>query len=148
MVVKKIDPASAKSATAGKKPAVIAKKQVLRGKNIKKKKEHLKFGVDCTNIAEDNILDVADFVSLFIENINYRQFSNLFFNLAGEVPQGALQGRWQDRQLGQQRHIRASKDESLRHIRCALLKALSQVSDQEILEETLAPWLDPCRVQR
>lgn len=61
MVVKKIDPASAKSATAGKKPAVIAKKQVLRGKNIKKKKEHLKFGVDCTNIAEDNILDVSDF---------------------------------------------------------------------------------------
>lgn len=61
VVVKKIDPASAKSANTGKKPAVV--KKVIRGKNIKKKKEHLKFGVDCTNIAEDNILDVADFVS-------------------------------------------------------------------------------------
>ncbi|KAL1379037.1 hypothetical protein pipiens_015193, partial [Culex pipiens pipiens] len=38
------------------------KKQLLRGKNVqKKKKEHLRFGVDCTNIAEDNIMDVADF---------------------------------------------------------------------------------------
>lgn len=68
MVVKKIDPASAKSANAGKKPAAV-KKQIIRGKNIKKKKEHLKFGVDCTNIAEDNILDVADFVSL--RSINF-----------------------------------------------------------------------------
>jgi large subunit ribosomal protein L22e len=61
MVVKKIDPASAKTKKSGtdKKPAV--KKQVIRGKGLKKKKEHLRFGVDCTNIAEDNILDVADF---------------------------------------------------------------------------------------
>lgn len=62
---KKIDPASAKSKAApkeaAKKPA--AKKQTLRGKGLKKKKEHLRFGVDCTNIAEDNILDVSDFVS-------------------------------------------------------------------------------------
>jgi len=60
---KKIDPASAKTKTTKevKKPA--AKKQTLRGKGLKKKKEHLRFGVDCTNIAEDNILDVSDFVS-------------------------------------------------------------------------------------
>lgn len=69
---KKIDPASAKTKTATtkevKKP--VAKKQTLRGKGLKKKKEHLRFGVDCTNIAEDNILDVSDFVSsieLFLE---------------------------------------------------------------------------------
>lgn len=45
-----------------KKPA--AKKQTLRGKGLKKKKEHLRFGIDCTNIAEDNIMDVSDFVSI------------------------------------------------------------------------------------
>lgn len=64
VATKKIDPASAKSKTApkdAKKPA--PKKQTLRGKGLKKKKEHLRFGVDCTSIAEDNILDVADFVS-------------------------------------------------------------------------------------
>uniref|UniRef100_T1D582 Large ribosomal subunit protein eL22 n=1 Tax=Psorophora albipes TaxID=869069 RepID=T1D582_9DIPT len=38
-----------------------SKKQLLRGKSAQKKKEHLRFGVDCTNIAEDNIMDVADF---------------------------------------------------------------------------------------
>lgn len=68
VATKKIDPASAKSKTAPKevkKPA--AKKQTLRGKGLKKKKEHLRFGVDCTNIAEDNILDVSDFVSLLIK---------------------------------------------------------------------------------
>ncbi|ETN66613.1 60S ribosomal protein L22 [Anopheles darlingi] len=38
-------------------------KKVLRGKDVaaKKKREHLRFGIDCTNIAEDNIMDVADF---------------------------------------------------------------------------------------
>lgn len=47
-----------KDAKGGKQ----TKKQLLRGKNAqKKKKEHLRFGVDCTNIAEDNIMDVADF---------------------------------------------------------------------------------------
>lgn len=63
VVTKKIDPASAKSKAPkdAKKPA--PKKQTLRGKGLKKKKEHLRFGVDCTNIAEDNILDVSDFVS-------------------------------------------------------------------------------------
>lgn len=50
-----------KDAKGGKQ----TKKQLLRGKNAqKKKKEHLRFGVDCTNIAEDNIMDVADFVSI------------------------------------------------------------------------------------
>lgn len=50
--------------TAAKKP--VAKKQTLRGKGgLKKKKEHLRFGIDCTNIAEDNIMDVSDFVSIF-----------------------------------------------------------------------------------
>ena len=48
-----------------KKPAA-AKKQTLRGKGLKKKKEHLRFGIDCTNIAEDNIMDVSDFVSILI----------------------------------------------------------------------------------
>lgn len=52
-----------KDAKGGKQ----TKKQLLRGKNAqKKKKEHLRFGVDCTNIAEDNIMDVADFVSIWI----------------------------------------------------------------------------------
>lgn len=46
--------------------AGAAAKNVLRGKAVqKKKKEHLRFGVDCTNIAEDNIMDVSDFVSFF-----------------------------------------------------------------------------------
>uniref|UniRef100_A0A182NLV9 Large ribosomal subunit protein eL22 n=1 Tax=Anopheles dirus TaxID=7168 RepID=A0A182NLV9_9DIPT len=43
-------------------PKAAAAKNVLRGKNpIKKKREHLRYGIDCTNIAEDNIMDVADF---------------------------------------------------------------------------------------
>ncbi|CAG9806117.1 unnamed protein product [Chironomus riparius] len=58
---KKIDPASAKSKTTKDAKKPVQKKQVLRGKGLKKKKEHLRYGVDCTNIAEDNILDVADF---------------------------------------------------------------------------------------
>lgn len=57
---KKIDPASAKSKTTTVKDAKKQpKKQVLRGKGLKKKKEHLRYGIDCTNIAEDNILDVS-----------------------------------------------------------------------------------------
>ena len=51
-----------KTKPAAQKPA---QKNVLRGKNpIKKKREHLRYGIDCTNIAEDNIMDVADFVSI------------------------------------------------------------------------------------
>jgi large subunit ribosomal protein L22e len=65
---KKIDPASAKSKNAKDAKKVVPKKQALRGKNLKKKKEHLRYGVDCTNIAEDNILDVADFVSSHVNN--------------------------------------------------------------------------------
>ncbi|XP_004530481.1 60S ribosomal protein L22 [Ceratitis capitata] len=49
--------AAAASATSGK----VTKKNVLRGKGLKKKKVSLRFGIDCTNIAEDNIMDVADF---------------------------------------------------------------------------------------
>jgi large subunit ribosomal protein L22e len=56
---KKIDPASAKSKTTAKDAKKQPKKQVLRGKGLKKKKEHLRYGIDCTNIAEDNILDVS-----------------------------------------------------------------------------------------
>ncbi|XP_063696138.1 large ribosomal subunit protein eL22-like [Culicoides brevitarsis] len=53
-------PPKAKVAQAVK--AGNAAKNVLRGKAVqKKKKEHLRFGVDCTNIAEDNIMDVSDF---------------------------------------------------------------------------------------
>ncbi|XP_055625781.1 60S ribosomal protein L22-like [Toxorhynchites rutilus septentrionalis] len=51
--------ASVKAKPAPK--AVHGPKKQLRGKNLKKKKEHLRFGVDCTNIAEDNIMDVGDF---------------------------------------------------------------------------------------
>ncbi|XP_039961124.1 60S ribosomal protein L22 [Bactrocera tryoni] len=49
---------SAAAATAAGK---VTKKNVLRGKGLKKKKVSLRFGIDCTNIAEDNIMDVADF---------------------------------------------------------------------------------------
>lgn len=56
---KKIDPASAKTKTTAKDAKKQPKKQVLRGKGLKKKKEHLRYGIDCTNIAEDNILDVS-----------------------------------------------------------------------------------------
>lgn len=56
-----------KPTAAAKKP-VASKKQTLRGKGgLKKKKEHLRFGIDCTNIAEDNIMDVSDFVSNFFK---------------------------------------------------------------------------------
>lgn len=41
----------------------INKKQLLRGKGLKKKKIQLRFTIDCTNIAEDSIMDVTDFVS-------------------------------------------------------------------------------------
>lgn len=41
----------------------INKKQLLRGKGLKKKKIQLRYTIDCTNIAEDSIMDVADFVS-------------------------------------------------------------------------------------
>lgn len=51
--------AKAAAATAGK----VSKKQTLRGKS-KKKKIQLRFAIDCTNIAEDSIMDVADFVSI------------------------------------------------------------------------------------
>lgn len=49
------------AAAAGK--GRVAKKQ-LRGKGLKKKKIQLRFAIDCTNIAEDSIMDVADFVRI------------------------------------------------------------------------------------
>lgn len=54
-----------KSVTAAAAAATgkVGKKTVLRGKGLKKKKVSLRYAIDCTNIAEDNILDVVDFVS-------------------------------------------------------------------------------------
>lgn len=49
------------TATAAAATGKSGKKSVLRGKGIKKKKVSLRFGIDCTNIAEDNIMDVSDF---------------------------------------------------------------------------------------
>jgi large subunit ribosomal protein L22e len=45
------------------KKAVAPKKQTLRGKGQKKKKVQLKFSVDCAKPVEDEIMDVAKFVS-------------------------------------------------------------------------------------
>lgn len=86
-------------------------KKVLRGKDVaaKKKREHLRFGIDCTNIAEDNIMDVADFVSVAIASrlsamtrapsgiIRDRPlmspfFSSVLISVAGKVSEGTLQG--------------------------------------------------------
>lgn len=53
----------ANAAAATGKSGRVSKKQLLRGKGLKKKKIQLRFGIDCTNIAEDSIMDVADFVS-------------------------------------------------------------------------------------
>ncbi|XP_061386402.1 large ribosomal subunit protein eL22 [Musca vetustissima] len=52
-----------KSVTAAAAAATgkVGKKAVLRGKGLKKKKVSLRYAIDCTNIAEDNILDVVDF---------------------------------------------------------------------------------------
>jgi len=52
-----------KAKTAAPAPSKVVKKNVLRGKGQKKKKVSLRFTIDCTNIAEDSIMDVADFVS-------------------------------------------------------------------------------------
>lgn len=48
--------------TAKKSKGPTMKKQALRGKG-QKKKVSLKFTIDCTHPAEDNIMDVANFVS-------------------------------------------------------------------------------------
>lgn len=61
-------PAPKKRGVVAKAAAVtgkgrINKKQLLRGKGSKQKKIQLRFTIDCTNIAEDSIMDVADFVS-------------------------------------------------------------------------------------
>lgn len=55
-----------------KKPAgPPAKKQNLKGKGQKKKKVSLKFTIDCTHPVEDNIMDVANFVSLVVNLVNF-----------------------------------------------------------------------------
>lgn len=59
----KVVVAKPKPKVAAPAPSKVVKKNVLRGKGLKKKKVSLRFTIDCTNIAEDNIMDVADFVS-------------------------------------------------------------------------------------
>lgn len=76
----------------------VSKKQ-LRGKGLKKKKIQLRFAIDCTNIAEDSIMDVADFVSIIgvfpsrsfnTFNPKWIQIFNYFF---------VLLFRWQEKYL-------------------------------------------------
>lgn len=66
----------------------------------------------------------------------------------GEVLEGALQGQWQDRKLGQQRNHGAPKDEGIRQLRHSLLKALLEVPDQEVLEEAQPARLDSRCLER
>ncbi|KAM7349270.1 ribosomal protein L22 [Cochliomyia hominivorax] len=54
-------PAAPKPKKAAVAAGKVGKKAVLRGKGLKKKKVSLRYAIDCTNIAEDNILDVVDF---------------------------------------------------------------------------------------
>lgn len=56
----------------------INKKQLLRGKGLKQKKIQLHFTIDCTNIAEDSIMDVADFVSFNYSSDNRKQKKCIF----------------------------------------------------------------------
>lgn len=59
-------PAPKKRGVVAKAAAATGKGRIskpLRGKGLKKKKIQLRFTIDCTNIAEDSIMDVADFVS-------------------------------------------------------------------------------------
>ena len=49
---------------AATKPAAKNAKGVK--KNIRKKKVHLKFNVECKNPVEDGIVKLEDFVSLFL----------------------------------------------------------------------------------
>jgi hypothetical protein len=90
VVTKKIDPASAKSKTTKDVKKIVIKKQTLRGKGLKKKKEHLRYGVDCTNIAEDNILDVSDFVSFKKIYTSNTTFVIQINDILGKVLEGAL----------------------------------------------------------
>lgn len=73
---------NAKAAAAAGKGRVN-KKQVLRGKGLKKKKIQLRFAIDCTNIAEDSIMDVADFVSVIFHiyhvNMCYHSQTNRIY---------------------------------------------------------------------
>jgi len=52
------------------KPAASKQKHIIRGKGLKKKKkENLKFIVDCTHPVEDSILEVASFEKYLLERI-------------------------------------------------------------------------------
>lgn len=103
--VKAVSPAVA-TKPAPKKRGVVAKaasatgkgrvsKKLLRGKGLKKKKIQLRFSIDCTNIAEDSIMDVADFVSRVLSlgantNPNCNHFLFRFFpgKILGRTHQG------------------------------------------------------------
>lgn len=84
---------NAKAAAASGKGRV-SKKQ-LRGKGLKKKKIQLRFAIDCTNIAEDSIMDVADFVSILYFNrlygSNVWQINSWCFHLTHKI--GKILGR-------------------------------------------------------
>ncbi|XP_014217385.1 60S ribosomal protein L22 [Copidosoma floridanum] len=66
------------------KQASSSKKQHLRGKN-QKKKVSLKFTIDCTHPAEDNIMDVVNFEKYLSERIKVNgKLSNLGNNVTIE----------------------------------------------------------------
>jgi len=72
---------------AAAKPAAnrVQKKQLLRGKALKKKKVSIRFAINCTNIAEDNIMDVADFEKYLLGRIKVNgKINNLGSNVSLE----------------------------------------------------------------
>jgi len=75
--------ASAASATGKGR---VSKKQLLRGKGLKKKKIQLRFAIDCTDIAEDNIMDVLDFQKYLHEHMKVQgKTNNLGNNITFEA---------------------------------------------------------------
>ncbi|XP_031832672.1 large ribosomal subunit protein eL22 [Nomia melanderi] len=66
-------------AVAKKSKGPTPKKQTLRGKG-QKKKVSLKFTIDCTHPAEDNIMDVANFEKYLQERIKVGGKTNNFGN--------------------------------------------------------------------
>lgn len=65
---------------AKKSKGPAGKKQHLRGKG-QKKKVSLKFTIDCTHPVEDNIMDVASFVSCFLIRDSCSSTLSLFAEL-------------------------------------------------------------------
>ena len=65
--------------TTKKSKGPTIKKQALRGKG-QKKKVSLKFTIDCTHPAEDNIMDVANFEKYLHERIKVAGKTNNFSN--------------------------------------------------------------------